>query len=85
MIIASAVSVKLKDEKMAFLGTLNCIECYARIEGDEATTAFDGKGQEVNIGQLARALNTRKIRNVGIEQTNIVCPEFMKFTRGSFR
>jgi hypothetical protein len=44
---------------------------------DEHSCVLDGEGEQVNIGQLSRSMNSGRIRDVRIQQTDIVRPEFM--------
>lgn len=63
-------------------GTLHGGGCGGGVEGDQAAAVRDGKGQQVHIRQLARAVNTSRVDESRIEQALTVRPEFVSIMRG---
>ena len=54
------------------------------IKGYELPAMPNRKREEVQIGQLARAVNARSIDDFSIKQADVVRPEFVKTVRSRF-
>ena len=47
------------------------------VERDESSFLLNGKGQEVYVSKLPRAMNSRRVNNVRMQQADFIRPEFV--------
>jgi len=47
------------------------------VERDESPFTLNGKGKEVYVGKLPWAMDSRRVNNVRIQQTDFIRPEFV--------
>jgi hypothetical protein len=47
------------------------------VERDESSFLLNGKGQEIYVSKLPRAMNSRRVNNVRIQQADFIGPEFV--------
>ena len=52
-------------------------EWNAGIKGDKPSFVLNRESKQVNVGQLSRSMNSGRIHDVRIQQTDFVWPEFM--------
>jgi hypothetical protein len=52
-------------------------ERHPSVERDESSFTLNGKGKEVYVGKLPWAMDSRRVNNVRIQQTDFIRPEFV--------
>src|SRR5258705_9710934 len=62
---------------MLLLRTANRRERNGLIERHKAAAMRNSKCKEINVGELARSVDARRLDDPGVEQAHIVRPEFM--------
>jgi len=62
----------------------DCAGGNRRIERHELPAMAEGEGEQIEIGYLARAMDSASIGDRCIEQAYVVGPEFVKGTRARF-
>lgn len=55
----------------------NYRERNPRVERDEPSFLLNRKGKKVYVSKLPWAMNSRRVHNVGIQQADLIRPEFV--------
>ncbi len=67
----------LQNQQIARSGFSDRSEWDAGIESDEPAFVLNREGKEVYVGKLPRSMDSRRIDDVRIQQSDFIRPEFM--------
>jgi hypothetical protein len=62
----------------------DCRERNAGIESDEPSIMLNRESKKVYVGQLPRSMDSGRIHDMRIQQTDVICPEFMDILLAGF-